>query len=335
MNASTRAAEPRTGQGLRSRGALVAMLVVIALLASAAAQLQALRERAYPPPEDTETSLYIRSADAVRRLSGAYTALAADLYWIRTIQYYGGGARRGEVEQTRAPVVPPPPPAIAATSDAFPLLYPMLDITTTLDPRFNIAYRFGAVFLGEPYPRGADRPDLAIRLLQKGLAQRPDKWEYMEDIGFVNYWFLHDFREAARWFEQAAEAPGAPNWLRPLAATTLAQGGDRRSSRAMWEAIRESADVDWLRQSAERRLAQLQALDVIDALQRAADDYVRRTGQTPDWAALVRARAVRGVPLDPAGAPYELTPDGRVRLSRRSPLWPLPEEPAGAARPGA
>ena len=143
------------------------MLVVIALLATAAAQLQAVRERAYPPPEETETSLYIRSAEAVRRLSGAYTALAADLYWIRTIQYYGGGARRNEVEQMNAPVVPPPPPSIAATSDAFPLLYPMLDITTTLDSRFNIAYRFGAVFLAEPYPRGAGRPDLAIRCCKR------------------------------------------------------------------------------------------------------------------------------------------------------------------------
>src|SRR5262249_43564030 len=105
-----------------------------------------------------------------------------------------------------------------------------------------------------------------------------DKWEYMEDIGFVRYWFVHDFRAAAEWFARAADVPGAPVWLRPLAATTLAQGGDRRSSRAMWEAIRESAEADWLRQSGERGLAQLQALDRIEALQRIVDDYAKRTG---------------------------------------------------------
>ena len=320
---------------MNGRAGLVATLIAVVLLVGAAAELQALRERVYPPPEDTEASLYIRSGDAVRDLSGAYTALAADLYWIRTIQYYGGGARRNAQDEAGASFIPAPPASIAALSDAYPLLYPMLDITTTLDPRFNIAYRFGAVFLAEPYPRGAGRPDLAIRLLEKGLGQRPDKWEYMEDIGFVHYWFVHDFREAARWFDKAAGTPGAPNWLRPLAATTLAQGGDRRSSRAMWEAIRQSAEVDWLRQSAERRLAQLQARDIIDALQRRVDEYVARTGETPDWTALVRARALPGVPLDPSGAPYELTRDGRVRLSRQSPLWPPPEEPAGAARPGA
>ena len=40
-------------------------------------------------------------------------------------------------------------------SDEYQLLYPLLDITTTLDPHFNIAYRFGAIFLSEPYPGGA------------------------------------------------------------------------------------------------------------------------------------------------------------------------------------
>ena len=34
-------------------------------------------------------------------------------------------------------------------------------------------------------------------LLEKGLAARPDKWEYMQDIGFVHYWWRHDFAAAA------------------------------------------------------------------------------------------------------------------------------------------
>ena len=38
--------------------------------------------------------------------------------------------------------------------------------------------------------------------------------------------------------DRPSEVPGAPWWLRSLAATTLAQGGDRQSSRLMWEAIR-------------------------------------------------------------------------------------------------
>jgi hypothetical protein len=297
----------------------------VALLAGAV-QLQAGRERRYPGPTDYEDALYVRSGTAVRRLTGPFRVLAADMYWVRAIQYFGGTKRRLAAETA----IPAAPPLIATDgSNAYADLYSLLDITTSLDPRFNIAYRFGAVFLAESYPSGPGRPDLAIKLLEKGLGERPDKWEYMQDIGFVHYWYLHDYRAAASWFDKAAHVSGAPWWLRSLAAVTLAQGGDRRSSRLMWEAIRQSPEIDWLRKDADRRLMQLRALDDIDALQRSVDQVTAHLGRAPgDWAAMVRARAVPGVPVDPSGTPYELTPDGSVRLSQSSPLWPPPAEPA-------
>ena len=129
----------------------------------------------------------------------------------------------------------------------------MLDVTTSLDPRFKIAYRFGAVFLAEAFPNGAGRSDLAVRLLEKGLREEPDKWQYMEDIGFVHYWYDHDYHAAAAAFQKASQMSDAPWWLRSLAASTLAEGGDRRSSRTMWTAIRDTAEIDWLKTDAERR----------------------------------------------------------------------------------
>ena len=42
--------------------------------------------------------------------------------------------------------------------------------------------------------------------------------------------------------------------------------GDRAAARTLWRELHASADVDWLRRAAEYRLAQLQALDDIDAL---------------------------------------------------------------------
>lgn len=311
----------------RSASAIVAAAVFAVMMVGASIELQAVRDRFYPPRELDEDTLYIQSGPMMRRLTVAYNALAADLYWIRAIQYYGDGKRR-LASQAR---VPDPPPMIAApTSDAYSMLYPMLDLTTSLDPRFNIAYRFGAVFLAEPYHSGPGRPDLAVKLLEKGLRERPDKWEYMEDIGFVHYWYDHDYRAAAEWFRKAGEMPGAPWWLRSLAATTLAQGGDRQSSRTMWEAIRQSSENDWLRLDAERRLLQLQALDQIDQLQAEIDKYARRAGApATNWSTLVRARVFPGMPVDPTGTPYALD-GGRVTVDPSSRLWPLPQEPRRA-----
>ncbi|HJZ70925.1 MAG TPA: hypothetical protein VKE51_04250, partial [Vicinamibacterales bacterium] len=180
---------------------IAATIGVAVVLLATVVQLQAVRERWYPSDEDEETALYLRSGAAIGRMAGAYTPLAADLYWIRTIQYYGGTKHRLNPASGPMQGVPPPPASLAAVGDDYSLLYPLLDITTTLDPRFNIAYRFGAVFLAEPYPGGSGRPDLAIALLEKGLRERPDKWEYLEDIGFVHYWYTHDYLAASEWFQ--------------------------------------------------------------------------------------------------------------------------------------
>ncbi len=150
----------------------------------------------------------------------------------------------------------------------------------------------------------------------------------MEDIGFVYYWWIHDYHTAADWFNRASQLPGAPWWLRSMAATTLLEGGDRQSSRTMWEAIRQSAENDWLRRDAERRLSQLVALDQIDALQNLVDQLTKRDGTPPSaWTPLLGGHPLAGVPVDPAGTPYEIDASGRVRLSMKSPLFPIPLEP--------
>lgn len=295
----------------------LAVVLAAGTLLAAAGALQAIRERRFAPAVGAEAALYLTSGATVSRLTRGYNALAADLYWIRAIQHYG----RNKVKVGRAD---------------YQLLYPLLDLTTTLDPHFNIAYRFGAVFLAEPPPGGPGQSDQAIALLAKGLQAQPDKWEYMQDIGFVHYWWRQDYPAAAEWFGRASQVPGAPWWLRSLAATTLAEGGDRRSSRLMWESIRESAEIDWLRRDAEKRLLQFQALDDIDALQARVDRLATSLGAPPgDWMALVRAGALRGVPADPAGAPYQIDAQGRVSLSTGSPLFPLPTEPRRLSRPSS
>jgi tetratricopeptide (TPR) repeat protein len=297
----------------RGATSLLVAAVLVALLGTAVA-LEVGRDRRYGEPRPERGVLYVRSGEAVKRMALSYSAVLADAYWIRALQYYGG---------TRLS---------AGASKDYSLLYPLLDITTTLDPLFNIAYRFGATFLAEAYPGGAGRPDLAVALLQKGVRYRPDNWRYLQDIGFVYYWWVGDYREAAAWFEKAANVPGAPWWMKSLAAVTLAQGGDRRSSRILWQSLLEGADNDWLRKEAVRRLQQLDALDQIDQLQAVVRAYASRTGSVPgSWQTLVSAGYLRWAPADPTGTPYVLSPQtGVVTVARASRLFPLPTGQQGS-----
>ena len=304
----------------------ISLAVVITLLLAMAGALQRVREGAFSVDPIAEQPLYVTSGPLLRGLTVGYDALAADVYWIRAVQYYGA-------ERLRL-AGPSSNPARTHQVAGFGLLDPLLDATTTLDPLFNVAYRFGAIFLAEPFPGGAGRPDLAIALLEKGLRERPEKWEYMLDIGYVHYWWRRDYRSAGQWFERASTVAGAPWWTGSLAAVTLAEGGDRQSARLMWEAILETAEIQYLREHAERSLAQLRALDDIDELQDAVDRTAARAGVPPaDWAALVSARVVPGVPVDPSGTPYLIDSAGRVRLSTSSRLHPLPNEPRRRVAP--
>jgi hypothetical protein len=291
--------------------------VALAVLIAAAVVLQVVRDRRYTQPgKDAASILYVPSPEAMRRIALSFTAVAADLDWIRAVQHYGGD--HGSTE---------------TTTPKYQLLYPLLDRTTTLDARFNIAYRFGAMFLAEGYPDGAGRPDLAIALLQKGMTALPQRWEYLEDIGFVYYWQLHDYKMAAQWFDRGGQIAGAPWWLRALAAVILTRGGDRASSRLLWEQLSQSADNDWLRSQSVLRLTQLDAMDQIDELQKIVGRYHALTGRVPDsWLAIERAGLLRATPEDPAGVPYELDAGlGRVSLSPSSKLYPLPTEPPRSA----
>ncbi len=284
------------------------VLVAVAALFAAAVMMQVQRDRRFATDQPAEQVLYVQSPDVARRLALSYDLLAADVYWIRALQHFGKARKTTAQERDYA------------------LLYPLLDMATGLDPYYNIAYRFGAIFLSEGKPGGPGRPDLAEKLLLKALAAQPTKWEYMQDIGFVHFWAMQDPKGAAEWFERGSRLPGAAWFLKPLAATTLAQGGHRSASRTLFKAIAESGENEWMRKDAKRRLRQLDAMDAIDELRGIVEVYRERGGPTPmTWEALVRARYLRTIPTDPDGAVFALGPwSGDVGLGEKSKLAPLP-----------
>jgi tetratricopeptide (TPR) repeat protein len=294
------------GAGARlTAGALLAVAWL-----GAAIGLQAARDRLYPRREAQDQALlYVRSGEAMRRIVLSFDALAADVYWIRTLQHYGAerlSRTSGEPE--------------------YELLYPLLDLTTSLDPYFRVAYRFGAIFLSEAYPGGPGRPDLAIALLKKGIAVEPTEWQYYHDIAFVHYWQLGDPETAAQWFRKAAAQPDAADWLEPLAASMLLRGGERASARFLLRELLKSEQA-WVRRMAARSLAQVDALDWMDQLERIAAAEPPPEGQPYSWDWLIGRGRLERVPVDPSGAPFDIDPGaGRVSVSRSSELFPMPAD---------
>src|SRR5208282_3347740 len=135
----------------------------------------------------TQEALYVRSSTLLRRMSLGYTGLLADIYWTRTVQYFG--------EQHHA-----------ASSD-FRLLAPLLEVTTELDPRLLPAYQFGANFLSPKRPYGAGLPGSTLALTKYGVEHNPDQWRFYYNLGFLYYTEFKDYAKAADAFAQGAKCP--------------------------------------------------------------------------------------------------------------------------------
>jgi tetratricopeptide (TPR) repeat protein len=256
----------------------------------------------------TEEMLFLPSGPMVKKLSLGFESLVADIYWIRAVQYFAGGRMR---DPTRR----------------FDLLNPMLEITTTLDPAMIPVYEFGAVFLSEPPPIGANDPRQAIKLLENGITANPDDPELYLRLGFVYYWYLKEYKQAAAVFLRGAELPQAKPWLRTMAALSLSQGGDRASSWFLWKQIYESSENKRAKENALAHLMELQAEDQIEALEKVTAKFHEQSGRWPrSFVELATHGFLRGIPLDPSGAPYILDPEsGKVYVSADTQLQIVPK----------
>jgi tetratricopeptide (TPR) repeat protein len=277
---------------------VIRRMILLALLAAAVPFLQNRVDRLAGEQHDDEIG-YVWSAGAAKRLFPGFEGVVADLYWIRTLQYFG---RQQAFAQNKK----------------FQLLESLIDVTVTLDPRFEIAYTYGGIFLSMPYPQGAGRPDRGVALLDRGARAMPRSWFLQQLRGYLAASLLNDTPRAVASLNEAAQLPGAPFWLHTLAAELAARGGERQKSREIWNTLARELDPTFKR-LAVPQLQRLDALDQLDAIDAAIAAYRKETGGNPPSLSALRLAAA---PVDPTGKPYVYDPaDGRARISRESTLW--------------
>lgn len=249
-------------------------------------------------------TLYLRTGAQVRRMVPGLEGLMASVYWLRAVQYYG---------HQRAFVKSP----------TYELLGPLIEITNTLDPRMELAYRYGAIFLSEAWPIGAGKPEEGVKVLERGIKALPDRWRLRWDLGCLWFFFLKDDQRAAQAFLEGAKVKGAPFWLESLAAHILQKGGRRELSRQIWREQYEHAGVGAIRDNAWFHLQQLDALDTSDGLSALARRFAERAGRPPaSPAELVAAGLALRIPPDPTGVPFDYDSQaGRFSIARDSKLW--------------
>lgn len=280
----------------RARDLALAVVIAAGLLCSFLLTRWLDARRPPAEPFAAYEELYI-TPEAARRMSLGFNGVVADWYWLRSLQYVGRKAAAHEGDLNLDDLRPLDLRNLAA----------LLEHATTLDPQFMAVYDFGAVVL-PAVDEGA-----ATKLLEKGVRENPAEWRLYQHLGYV-HWQAGRFSEASEKYHAGARLPGAPAWMRAMAAQVEVYGGRRDTAREIYRRMHDETDDEQIRALAIKRLLQIASLDERDAILRALRDFQTRNARCPvawrEVSASLRAAKLKldstSAPLDPTGTPYAL-----------------------------
>lgn len=228
--------------------------------------------------------LYLPSGRYLKVASLGYDELLADVLYLWSIQYYSN----------------------YDIADRYVYLEHIYkDVITELDPRYLDPYLIGAMIMSTE----SQDPEMALRLLDKGIAKNPDQWILPFEAGFLCYQTLRDYPRASRYFEQAAAVPGVPPIVQRFKAEMTRRAGDIRASLKEWAGIYDAATDDYVRTIAWKHVHDLRVQVDLEDLTAAIAAYRDRFGRAPDGLAQLRtAGLLAEIPRDPEGRDYVYEP---------------------------
>ncbi len=216
-----------------SRRGVLSVALVLGAMAAVVPLSLTLEARA-PHSEDWAGARPVLPRAAILRpILLGFHPLVADLYWVRTIQYFG---------------------AHIQTDGEYPHLYALVDLVTSLDRHFVEAYQLGGLFLdiGKLFPE-------AIAIYEKGIAANPDRWELPHDLGRLYFLDLKDDAQALRWWEVTDRLPGRPHYIPRFLARLYAKTGSLETAFELWKAMYEGSDNEWVRKTAKQEVEKILA----------------------------------------------------------------------------
>jgi len=225
-------------------------------------------------------------------LAFGFRNLLADVVWLEAVQVSGSRQLSpGEYDR----------------------LNELLHTVVRFDPRFVVPYFLGGIVLGE----SPGHANAALDFLSQGERSFPGEWRLPFHAGYLRYFSLGDPVGGGEALLRASRVPGSPEYLPMLASRMLSEGNRTDTALEFLRQMLEQEQDPRRRASLEERVRRVKVERDLQLLEGAITEYRTRTGSLPaDLAALVRSGILAGIPAEPFGGRYLLTPDGQVRSDR-------------------
>lgn len=209
--------------------------------------------------------------------------LLADLIWLNTIQYFGGGSPYGD----------------------FPALGQQIDEITQLDPKFEYPYEFGLVAL--PFMGQAKTAERIGLRAQDNIPNNGLLTFYLASAYQLN---LKEYKKAGDYYTLASKQPGSPAAAELLAAISYnnvtGSLSDRQVAIAFWETVIANAKTD---EEAERATNWWKQMQIVYSLEITAQQFKTKEGRFPaSLDELVSKGYLTSVPASPVERVFEIDP---------------------------
>lgn len=162
-----------------------------------------------------------------------YRQCVADLFWFKALQIIGSKT---------------------ITEEQYRDVYDMLDVTTTLDPKFEAVYIYGGPFLSIV----GNLPDKSQALLHKGHDALPNNWQILFSIAFNDYIYLQNYASAAKNMEKVAALPDAPPIAAMLASRLHIEAGNPSMAIAFLVHMVQTTKDEAVKKSLLQRIKEIQ-----------------------------------------------------------------------------
>ena len=268
---------------LRRKGSATLLIVVLIFLSCGGlVSLKTAVDRIPRKKIPGASIIYIPSGKYLKYATFGYSSLVADLVYLWAIQYY-----------TTYTIV-----------DRFQNLEHIFSIIAELDPRYTDPYEIGALIAVNE----ARDLDLALKILDMGLAKNPDQWIFPFEAGH-HAQRAGDYETARKYYEKTMRIPGAPDIAKRLYAAAGFRTMDLEESWKIWLEVYDTARDEGTKKIASKHLYQVKSTSDMNLLKGAVQQFRDRFQRLPSGLEdLVRVGILASLPRDLDGKDYVYNP---------------------------
>ncbi len=210
------------------------------------------------------------------KISFGMNNFLADLMWLETIQYFGGGNPNEKYNE----------------------LPQMIKAILALDPKFSYPYTFAGLIL--PSEGFADQ---ALSILSNGEKSLPKDWSLPYYEGTIQFIYKKNHLASAEDYQKASKLPGAPAMNLFLSAVQYDQNNNYQTAETIFSNIAKESSSTYFRQRAKLFIKHYELLSSLNNLTK---NFYKKFDRYPtDLNELVQKKYLNSLPQDPLNRQLE------------------------------